>query len=62
MDCNGHSDHRYFVADVVLVPTEGKVVVCALCTACGTPQFHEHKVSAPNVKLDSLNSQRKNKE
>lgn len=61
-DCNGHSDHRYFVADVVLIPTEGKVVILALCTACGQPQFHEKVVAAPHTTLDSLNQQKKNKE
>lgn len=27
--------HRYFVADVAQVETEGRIVVIALCTACG---------------------------
>lgn len=59
MDCNGHSDHRYFVADVVLIPAEGKIVVCALCTACGTPQFHEKIVAGKNTPLDSQREQKK---
>jgi hypothetical protein len=27
--------HRYFVADVATIESEGKVVILALCTACG---------------------------
>lgn len=54
--------HRYFVADVVLIPAEGKVVLLALCTACADFKAHEKVVSAPHTPLDSLNTQKKNKE
>lgn len=58
----GDANHRYFVADVILIPSEGRVVMAALCTACGDPQFHEKVVSKPHTVLDSLKTQKKNKE
>lgn len=56
----GNYDHRYFVADVVLVPAEGKIVLLALCTACGDFKSHEKQVAAPHTALDSLKTQNKN--
>lgn len=52
--------HRYFVADIALVPAEGKVVILALCTACGDPLTHERIVAAPHREL-MLNSIQKKK-
>lgn len=40
-------DHAFFVADVAVVIPEGKVVVLALCTGCGTSIARSHKVSEP---------------
>ena len=60
MSSCGNYEHRYFVADVVLVPSEGKIVLLALCTACGDFKSYDKTVAAPNSALDSLNTQRKN--
>lgn len=49
--CDQHG-HRYFVADVAVVPSEGKVVVLGLCTSCGEPFEHEHFVAEPNSKVE----------
>jgi len=57
--CN-ECNHRYFVADVVLIPSEGKVVLLALCTACGDFKAHEKLVAGPNTTLDSLKTQIRN--
>lgn len=40
--CTG--THRYFVADVAQVESEGKVVIIAMCTACGETKTSVHKV------------------
>jgi len=44
-DCSG--GHRFFCADVVGIEPEGKVVVLALCTACGDFISKEFQVSKP---------------
>lgn len=41
-ECNGQ--HRFFVADCAVVELEGKVVVIAVCTACGQRSVSTHKV------------------
>lgn len=51
--------HHYFVADVVLVPDEGNVIMLALCTACGEPLSHPIKVSAPGAQLELNSIQKK---
>jgi len=59
MSSCGNFDHRYFVADVVLVPSEGKIVLLALCTACGDFRSYDKVVAAPHAALDSLKTQMK---
>lgn len=59
MSSCGQYDHHYFVADVVLIPAEGKIVLLALCTACGDFKSHEKTVAAPHTALDSLKTQMK---
>jgi hypothetical protein len=39
-------EHRYFVAETVGIEAEGKVVVIALCTACGAPITHAVRVTS----------------
>ena len=43
--------HRYFVADVVGVESEGKAVLLVLCTSCGDSFSREFKVSASGLPL-----------
>jgi hypothetical protein len=59
MSSCGQYDHHYFVADVVLVPSEGKIVLLALCTACGDFKSYDKQVAAPHTALDSLKRQNK---
>lgn len=59
MSSCGNYDHHYFVADVVLVPTEGKIVLLALCTACGDFKSYDKAVAAPHTVLSSLKTQNK---
>lgn len=60
--CNNHLDHRYFVADVVLVPSEGNVVVLALCTACGDLLEKTIRVGQPNSQMSLKSLQKETKE
>lgn len=39
------SEHRFYCADVAVVPAEGKVVVIIVCTACGESLAREHIVA-----------------
>lgn len=48
-ECTG--EHRVFVAEVVAVPAEGKIVVVTVCTACDSVSFHEKVVASPNSSL-----------
>jgi hypothetical protein len=60
MNCaKANRDHRYFVADVAVVPAEGKVVVLALCTACGDLLEKHVQVARPHteITLKSLEKQ-----
>lgn len=41
--CEG--THDIYVAEVVGVESEGKVVVITVCRGCDTVNFHEHKVT-----------------
>lgn len=43
--CNG--EHRLHVADVAVVPAEGKVCILAICLGCGAGFKNEHVVAAP---------------
>lgn len=40
--CTG--DHDIYVADVVGIPSQGKVVVITVCRMCDMVHFHEHNV------------------
>lgn len=55
----GQYGHRYFVADVAVIPEEGKVVVLALCTACGAPIENPHIVAKPYSNFTIENNKRK---
>lgn len=44
-ECKGQ--HRFFVAETVAVPKEGRVAVILACTACGQPLLHFFQVSEP---------------
>lgn len=37
--------HQIFVAEVVAVESEGKLVVVNVCRSCGEVTFHEHVVA-----------------
>lgn len=50
MDC-ANSPHHYFVADVAVVPAEGKVVVIAICTACADVKVHHISVCEPHTDI-----------
>jgi len=47
-ECTG--THRFFVADAAQVEDEGKVVIIAMCTACGQTRTTEHVVVSKNKK------------
>jgi len=48
-ECRG--THRYFVADVVQVgEIVGKVIIIAMCTACGETKVSEHFVNTKKEK------------
>lgn len=49
--CKRVGYHHYFVADTVLVPGEGKVIVLALCTSCGNLLDRTVQVAQPNTQM-----------
>lgn len=57
-DCTGQ--HHIFVAEVVAVPAEGKIVVVTVCTDCDSVSFHEKVVAAPNSSLKMLKDKGEN--
>lgn len=59
MSSCGQYDHRFFVADIALVPSEGKFVLIALCTACGNVLTHEQVIAQPHASLELNSIQRK---
>ena len=38
-------DHAIYVAEVVAVPSNGKIVVITVCRGCDMVHFHEHQVA-----------------
>lgn len=44
-------EHQIFVAEVVAVQAEGKLVVVNVCRSCGEVTFHEHLVSKTRVPI-----------
>ena len=61
MDNRCTGDHRIFVAEVVGIETEGKVVVITVCTQCGTINFEEKQVSHAGSPLRMLKDEKTNK-
>ena len=54
--------HRFFHCETVGVEAEGKVVVIALCTACGDVISKEVQVARPHTQLRLLNEEKRKKE
>lgn len=44
--CSG--EHDVYVAEVLYVPAEGKLVVVTVCRACTSVNFHEKQVAQPH--------------
>lgn len=44
--CDGQ--HDIYVAEVLYVPAEGKLVVVTVCRNCDTVHFHEKQVAQPH--------------
>lgn len=40
--------HEIYVAEVLYVPAEGKLVVATVCRACDTVRFHQQQVAEPH--------------
>ena len=59
-DCRG--EHAIFVAEVVAVEAEGKLVVVNVCRSCGEVTFHEHQVTKAHVPLTFTKEKEKNHE
>lgn len=45
--CDGQ--HDIYVAEVLYVQAEGKLVVVTVCRNCDTVRFHEKQVAAPGL-------------
>lgn len=58
--CDEYRAHKYFVADIVLVPAEGRAIILAMCTACGKALANPFEVAKPHLELE-LNSIQKRK-
>jgi len=51
MDAECSGGHRFFVAETIGVPAEGKAVILVVCTACGESFSRDFKVSAGTYPL-----------
>lgn len=51
MDTRCTGGHEIYVAEVVAVESEGKVVVITVCRACDRVNFHEHQVAKSRAPL-----------
>jgi len=49
MENKCYGEHEIYVAEVVGVQAEGKVVVITVCRHCDSVQFHEHQVAKAHV-------------
>lgn len=54
-----YGDHRLHVADVAVVPAEGKVCILSICLNCGEGFKNEHVVAQPSSTISVL-SQKEN--
>lgn len=52
--------HKYFVADVSIVKSEGKVVIHALCTSCGDLLSFERIVTKANTDFSTIEKYKRN--
>lgn len=50
--------HHYFVADVIAVPSTGKVHLLYLCTDCGDSHCQEFAVASPNADIRLLKEEK----
>ena len=55
--CTG--EHRFYVAEVCGVESEGKLYAIIVCTACGEFRTHELKVSSPHASIRLLKQEEK---
>ena len=49
--CDREGQHRYHVADVAVVPAEGKIVIAALCISCGSVLDKHIQVTKPHTQI-----------
>lgn len=56
--CSG--GHRLHVADVAVVPAEGKVCILAICLDCGKGFKNDHIVASPMSAITALTPQKEN--
>lgn len=49
--CLREGQHRYHVADVAVVPAEGKIVIAALCISCGDVLSKDVAVTKPHTQI-----------
>ena len=62
METNCRGEHQIFVAEVVAVEAEGKLVVVNVCRSCGEVTFHEHQVSKRGVPITFTKEKEKQNE
>jgi hypothetical protein len=58
--CSGN--HYIYVAEVLYVQKDAKLVVINVCRACGEVSFHEKQVSTPGTPADLLKEKEKENE
>lgn len=52
-------DHRFFVAEVIGVESEGMAHILIVCTSCGQSHDRSHKVASPGTPLRLLQEEKK---
>ena len=54
-NCGG--GHDLYVAEVVYIEREGKLVVVTVCRACDSVNFHEKIIAAPHTEATLLKNE-----
>ena len=64
MDANKKciGNHYIYVAEVLYVQKDGKLVVINVCRACGEVTFHERQVASPGTQATLLKEKEKENE
>lgn len=50
-----YGGHDVYVADVIIVPSEGTVTTITVCRSCDRVTYHKEQIAAANSNIESKN-------